>query len=127
MTNSAKKIELDHRVDLYIPSQCICGGDLPQMLRNKVIEEVEAKFDGWFGNHAEVAIKGDWRLPDGTVSKEEVTDIYAFCRAEALEEHQEDVDNLAVEIANRLTQERVLRVFDNLKAASILIPLSPLQ
>jgi len=117
VNNTAKKIELDHRVDLYIPSQCMCGEELPQGLRNKVIEEVKARFDGWFGNHAEVAIKGDWRLPDGTVSKGEVSDIYAFCTSEALEEHQEDVDNLAVEIANRLTQERVLRVFDNLKAA----------
>jgi len=40
MTKNGEAIELDHRVDLYIPSQCICGGELPQGLRNKVIEEV---------------------------------------------------------------------------------------
>jgi len=117
MDLDSKPIEAVHRVDLYIPSQCICASELPADLRNKVIEEVKAQFDGWFGNHSEAEIKGDWRLPDGTIAKEEVTDIYSFCSAEALEEHQEDVNNLAVQIANQLTQERVLRVFDNLKAA----------
>jgi adenine-specific DNA-methyltransferase len=117
MTKNAEPSKLDHRVDLYTPSQCICGGELPQGLRNKVIEEVKSRFDSWFGNHSEIAIKGDWRLPDGTIAKEEVADIYALCAAEALEEHQEDVDRLAVDIANRLTQDRVLRVFDNIEAA----------
>lgn len=117
MTKNAEPIRLDHRVDLYIPSQCICGGELPEGLRNKVIEEVKSNFDAWFGSHAEVAIKGDWRLPDGTIAKEEVADIFSFCKAEAMEEHQEDVDRLAVHVADRLTQDRVLRVFDNLKVA----------
>jgi len=117
MTKSAEAIELDHRVDLYIPSQCICGGELPQGIRKKVIEEVKSRFDAWFGGHAEIAVKGDWRLPDGTIAREEVADIYSFCSSEALEQYQEDVDQLAVGIANRLTQDRVLRVFDNLKVA----------
>jgi len=117
MNKTEEAIELDHRVDLYIPSQCICGGELPQGIRNKVIEEVKSRFDTWFGGHAEIPVKGDWRLPDGTIAREEVADIYSFCAGEALEEHQEDVDRLAVSIANRLTQDRVLRVFDNLKVA----------
>jgi hypothetical protein len=117
MTKNVQTVRLDHRVDLYIPSQCICGGDLPGGLRNKVIEEVKSKFDAWFGSHTEAAIKGDWRLPDGTIAREEVADIYSFCAGEALEEHQEDVDRLAAHVADRLTQDRVLRVFDNLKVA----------
>jgi len=117
MNKGQKAIELDHRIDLYIPSQCICGGELPQGLRNKVIEEVKSRFDAWFGGHAEIPVKGDWRLPDGTIAREEVADIYSFCTSEALEQYHEDVDQLAVDIANRLTQDRVLRVFDNLKVA----------
>lgn len=117
MTKAAKPIVLDHRVDLYIPSQCVCGESLPEKLRGRVIEDVKEKFANWFGGHAEIQIKGDWRLPDGTIAKEEVADIYSFCTSEALEQHHEDVDQLAVDIANRLTQDRVLRVFDNLKVA----------
>jgi len=117
MTKSVEPILLDHRVDLYIPSQCICGNSLPEHPRNKVIEEVKSNFDKWFDGHAEILIRGDWPLPDGTIAREEVADIYSFCTGEALEQHQEDVDHLAIEIANRLTQDRVLRVFDNLKVA----------
>ena len=117
MTKTAEPIMLDHRVDLYIPSQCICTGSLPEKVRSRVIEEVKYKFKSWFGDHSEMSIKGDWRLPDGTIAKEEVADIYSFCTGEALEQHQEEVDHLAVDIANRLTQDRVLRVFDNLKVA----------
>jgi hypothetical protein len=117
MSKSAEAIKLDHRVDLYIPSQCICGGQLPEELRKKVVGEVYSKFDIWFGSHSEITVKGDWRLPDGTIAREEVADIYSFCTSEALEQYHEDVDQLAVDIANRLTQDRVLRVFDNLKVA----------
>ena len=84
---------------------------IPAALREKVLEEVKGEFDEWFGAHAELPIKGDWRLPNGTIAKEEVTDVFSFCSADALEEHKEDVDQLAVGIANRLTQDRVLRVF----------------
>ena len=108
---------MDHRVDLYIPSQCICTGRLPEAIRNRVIEEVIDNFDKWFGSHSEILIKGDWTLPDGTKTKEESLDIYSFCTGEALEQHQGDVDQLAVGVANRLTQDHVLRVFDNLKVA----------
>jgi adenine-specific DNA-methyltransferase len=117
MTKAPEPILLDHRVDLYIPSQCLCTSMLPEALRGEVIEDVKTKFDEWFGGHAEITIKGDWRLPDGTIAKEEVADIFSFCTQEALETHAEDVDELAVEIANRLTQDRVLRVFDNLQIA----------
>ena len=65
MAKTAEPIMLDHRVDLYIPSKCICTGSLPEVGRTKVIEEVKGNFDNWFGGHAEIPIKGDWRLPDG--------------------------------------------------------------
>jgi hypothetical protein len=50
------------------PLSVFAGG-----LRNKVIEEVKSKFDAWFGSHTEAAIKGDWRLPDGTIAREPVS------------------------------------------------------
>lgn len=111
-------ILLNHRVDLYVPSQCgICTDPLPADIRDAVLEEVKAKFDSWFGAHAEAAIKGDWKLPDGTIAREDVADVYSFCSEEALKEHAEDVDQLAVEVANKLTQDMVLRAFDNLNVA----------
>jgi hypothetical protein len=79
-----------------------------------VVGEVKKKQDSWFGSHSEIPIKGDWALPDGMIAKEEVFDIFSFCTKESLEQHAEDVDELSVDIANRLTQDRVLRVFDNL-------------
>ncbi len=108
---------MDHRVDLYIPSQCICANPLPESLRESVLRDVKEKLDGWFGGHTEFDVKGDWRLPDGTLAKEPVTNLYSYCTNETFELHAGDVDALAVEIANRLSQDRVLRVFDNLKIA----------
>lgn len=116
-TLEARPITLDHRVDLYVPSHCICGNMLPSEIRDPVLAEVKMNFDSWFGANGESAIKGDWRLPDGTVAQEDVSDVYSFCSRESLSEHAGDVDRLAVYIANRLTQDRVLRVFDNLRAA----------
>lgn len=117
MTINVQPIRLDHRVDLYIPSQCICGGMLPEKIRNQMIEEVKQKFDIWFGAHSEIPIMGDWPLPDGTRAVETVADIFSFCSSEALQEHHEDVDLLAVEIGNRLSQDHVLRVIDGLQVA----------
>jgi len=77
---------------------------LPEKLREKVLSDVKEKLDSWFGSHSESPIKGDWALPDGTIAKEEVSDIFSFCTKDALEQHAEDVDALAVDIANRLTQ-----------------------
>ncbi len=121
---------MGHRVDLYIPSQCICANPLPENLRESVLREVKQKLKAWFGDHSEAEVKGDWRLPDGTVAKEQVTDLFSFCTKDALELHAGDVDALAVEIANRLSQDRVLRVFDNLKVAlwpNTLLDLTPGQ
>jgi hypothetical protein len=121
---------MDHRVDLYIPSQCICTNPLPEKLLETVLGEIREKLDYWFGGHTEIELKGDWRLPDGTLAKELVSDLYSFCTSEALELHAGDVDALAVEIANKLSQDRVLRVFDNLKVAlwpNSLVDLRPKQ
>jgi len=117
MSKSSGPIILEHRVDLYVPSQCICGQIIPENVRTEVLHSVKEKFDEWFGAHTEAPISGDWPLPDGKRAKEEVADIFSFCTAEAFEQHCQDVDDLAVDVANRLTQDRVLRVFDNLKVA----------
>ncbi len=53
---------MDHRVDLYIPSQCICTNSLPENLHESVLREVKEKLDGWFGGHTEVEFKGDWHV-----------------------------------------------------------------
>lgn len=117
MSESSGPIILENRVDLYVPSQCICGRVIPDEVREPVLTNVKSKFVEWFGRQSELTIKGDWPLPDGSRAKEEVADIYSFCTAAALEKHGPEVDHLAVEVANRLTQDRVLRVFDNLKVA----------
>jgi hypothetical protein len=117
MNTMPKPFLLDHRVDLYVPSQCICTNQLPEKLREGVLSEVKKKMDDWFGAHSELPIKGDWSLPDGKTAREDVSDVFSYCTAEALEQHAEDVDQLAVDIANKLTQDCVLRVFDNLKVA----------
>ncbi len=50
MSTVAEPIVLDHRVDLYIPSQCICTEPLPGHLRTQVMSEVKDNFDKWFGS-----------------------------------------------------------------------------
>lgn len=58
MTNRPIPIHTNHRVDLYIPSQCICGGALSDDLRDAVLVDVKTKFDSWFGGHSEVQVLG---------------------------------------------------------------------
>ena len=40
MARQREPITLEHRVDLYVPSQCICGQDIPKELRDEVQELV---------------------------------------------------------------------------------------
>ena len=78
MTKKAEPIMLNHRVDLYIPSQCICTGRLPEGLRKEIIDEVKTKFDTWFGGTSESPIMGGWKLPNGEIAKEEIADVFSF-------------------------------------------------
>jgi hypothetical protein len=68
MATSPQPLLMDHRVDLYIPLQCICSNPLPERFRDSVLREIKEKLDGWFGGHTEYDVKGDWRLPDGTLA-----------------------------------------------------------
>jgi adenine-specific DNA-methyltransferase len=106
-------IELNHRVDLYVPSQCICGNPLPAALRSRCLVDVKGRFVEWFGGESEITIRGGYQLPGGAIADEAISNVFAFCDIESLELRRADVDALAVAVANTLTQDSVLRAFDN--------------
>ena len=61
---------LDHRVEIRIPSQCVCKKPLPEDDRQQVLTEVATLFGTWFGGGEIEPKKGIWTLPDGTLAEE---------------------------------------------------------
>ena len=99
-------------VEIFVPSECRCGQPLPEAKREKVLNEVIDKLTEWFpgatGQQTSAEVKkvdGYWKLVDGSRADEKNDLVYANCSAEELEEHFEDVQQLAHGIAIRLTQE----------------------
>lgn len=99
-------------VEIFVPSECRCGQPLPEAKRQEVLDEVIDKLTEWFpgatGQKTAAEVKkvdGYWKLVDGSRADEKNDLVYANCSAEELEEHFEDVQQLAHGIAIRLTQE----------------------
>ena len=53
-----KPTELDHCVEIYVPTQCRCGNSLPEDVRAEALEEVKAKMAGWFFGGGQVTQTG---------------------------------------------------------------------
>ena len=98
-------------VEVFVPSECRCGQPLPEAKRKEVLDEVINKLTEWFpgatGEKTSAEVKkvdGYWKLVDGSRADENDL-VYANCNSQQLEEHFEDVQRLAHDIAIRLTQE----------------------
>lgn len=114
MSDNAIPFLMNHRVEFYFPSICFCRKPLPEPLRNRVLAEVKGHLTDWFGGvTTETLAEGGFRHSDGSLAEEAVTLLHSFSSDEALELHAADVDELAVSVANRLTQEGVMRSFDS--------------
>ena len=105
-------IVLDHSFELFIPTQCICGKNIEPNLREKYLELVKGRLHDWFGGATVKPVNGIWKLPDGTIADERVDIIESLSSQEAYEDYFDDVKNLAVEVADRLSQDRVLLKVD---------------
>jgi hypothetical protein len=105
-------IELNHEFALYVPSQCICKELLDDQLRTEILNEVQSKFSNWFGGFQDHKIDGGWVLPDGTIAKEVINVICSYSGEDAFDDHIDDAKKLAVSVADRLTQDRVLLTID---------------
>jgi len=115
-------IILDHTVELYIPTQCMCGGKLPEDLRDAVARDVKRQFNAWFDAcSVQRGVQGNWTLSDGTLAEEDIDIVYSKCEHDTLEATVDDVKALAVSVADRLSQDRVSLVIDG---AMLLYPRS---
>ena len=105
-------INLDHVFELYVPTQCICGEPIQEEYRNNVFKDVKELFSAWFGGYSVSSLQGGWRLPDGTLAEEPVDVLRSGASDEAFDQRLEDIKNLAVTVADKLTQDRVLITID---------------
>jgi len=110
--SSQDVIILDHTFEIFVPTQCICGRDIDLDLRNEYLERIKGRLHDWFGGATVKPVNGIWRLPDGSIADEKVDIIESLASKEAFDDYLEDVKNLAVEVADRLSQDRVLLKID---------------
>ncbi|MGV7224035.1 MAG: Eco57I restriction-modification methylase domain-containing protein [Nitrospinales bacterium] len=105
-------IELSHRFELFIPTQCICGKNIDDQLRVKALDLVKGKFHDWFGGATVKPVNGIWKLPDGTIADEKVDIVDSLADEDAYDDYLDEVKRLAVSIADKLSQDRVLLKID---------------
>jgi hypothetical protein len=107
MSNTDNVI-LDHIVELFIPTQCgVCKEPLPAEVREALLKDMKDRFSDAFGGFSSNRIQGGWKMPDGSLAEEPVDVVWANATRQKLEEHGEDVRLWAVEVADRLSQDRV--------------------
>jgi adenine-specific DNA-methyltransferase len=109
MKKSAEPTVLDHCIELYIPTQCRCGLQLPDDVREEVLLESQKKITNWFGGSTLKTdrCKGFWPSDSGNIAEEEVDVIHAYTDINNLNEHRDELMAHAARIANQLTQESV--------------------
>lgn len=110
--SSQDVIVLNHTFELFIPTQCICGQGIEANLRNEYLNLAKGRFHDLFGGATIKPVNGIWRLPDGSIADEKVDIVESLASEEAYEDHFEDIKNLAVELADQLSQDRVLLKVD---------------
>jgi len=101
-------IELDHRFELFIPTQCVCGKNIEDQLRIETLDLVKGKFHDWFGGATVKPVNGIWRLPDGTIADEKVDIVDSLAGEDSFDDYLDEAKRLAVSIADKLSQDRVL-------------------
>jgi hypothetical protein len=111
--SNTDNIVLDHIVELFLPTQCgVCREPLPEDIRDAFFKDMEGRFSDAFGGFSLTRIQGGWKMPDGTLAVEPVDVLCAMTAKQGLEQHGEDVRLWAVEVADRLSQDRVALRFD---------------
>ena len=114
MPTESIPIQLEHPVEIYVPTQCRCGKPLPEAIRSEALEDVKSNMGEWFGGGSikKVDIRveridGFWASINGDSANEPVDVVYLYTTKEALEEHFEELATFTAGLANRLTQETV--------------------
>ena len=110
MATKKEPTQLDHSIEIYVPTQCRCGELLPEDIRAEILEEVKSSMGIWFGGGSVKSVKkadvrvepieGFWSLASGDTANERVDVVYSNATDEALEEYFEEVTSLAADLAN---------------------------
>ncbi len=114
MPTESIPIQLEHPVEIYVPTLCRCGKPLPEAIQSEALEDVKSNMGEWFGGGSikKVDIRveridGFWASTNGDSANEPVDVVYSYTTKEALEEHFEELATFTAGLANRLTQETV--------------------
>lgn len=112
MTTTEESIELQHAVELYVPTTCYCEQPLPEQARAAALEKVKKTFSEWFGAYSTFHGDGGWTMPNGQLVEEPIDIVHSQASAEAYQLHKDDVVELAGWLADELTQDMVATTFD---------------
>lgn len=103
----------DHKLVIIIPSLCKCKRQLPVKLRSRLLNEVQEKFNTWFGGTTgNPNSEGSWNSASGDTITENVYVLYANFNTKRFLEHWPDFIELAKHVADQLFQERVYYELD---------------
>ena len=98
---------LDSRVAVYVPST-IHAAAAPAPLVASMVEEVASGLASLFGGATATAGRGAWYSEDlGKMIFEDVTIVYAFTTAEALEQAAEKIRAICEHVRDVMKQEAV--------------------
>jgi len=114
MSSKSDVIVLKHEVEYRIPSKCKHGELIPEAIRLKAVEYLSQRLTAWFGaQERHQPRRGQWPSETtGSLMEEPVDIISSYISSDAFKEHEQDLHELAVELADRLSQELYALVID---------------
>ena len=97
-----------NKVEIYVPSvKCGRTGGIPVQLRDAWIAKVEGMFCDRFGGCTAVDSVGCYRCDDGSIQKEDVKILYAYCDSVNWPDNVAHVREMARQLRYGLVQECV--------------------
>lgn len=102
------RIELNHKVEILIPSYTRHGGKIPDDHRNKAISFIRHELNNMFGGSMTSEAYGTCTFQDGSTGQEHISIVCSYASDEALGEWSQYLDVLCHWILIELSQESVL-------------------
>lgn len=98
------KFDLDCKVAIYVPSTI----NVNETTNNeRQVNDVLVKLSTLFGGATATDVLGGWVCSNGELVTEKVKIVYSFCKSENLNNHIEDIIELANKVKKEMCQEAV--------------------
>ena len=98
--------KLDSRAAIYVPST-IDGNKAASGLAEKMVEQTAARLSELFGGATISLAAGAWMSAEHGLIREQITIVYSYCTAEQLDQHTDEVIEIAEHIKEEMRQEAV--------------------